>query len=406
MKMLKPQPNFSKLIPYLLGIIFIFGLGYWSGLTNGIYQRLTLQNLWVTWQDDVLNYQKSHPDFMLYTDVVQLLQDKYYGDINFQDVLYGSIKGAVASLGDHYTSFSTPEESKNFFTNLDGIYEGVGVELDYVEERLLVVAPLDGSPAKEAGIQPKDEILFINSTSTTGLTLDQAVNLLQGIRGTEVTLIINREGEPQPLEFKITRNVIKIPSVKLDSFTDGIAVVEITKFSSDSNKLFSDIVRDLLSKDIKGIVLDLRNNPGGFLDVSVKIANEFIGNGMIVEERFKDGKVTPFYADGSGRLTAVPVVILINGGSASSAEIVAGALKDNDRAILVGENTYGKGSVQEIDEMPDRSALRLTVAHWYTPSGKSISQGGIRPDILIKEGEVGDPDVQLSRAIEELKKLM
>ncbi|MBU1092259.1 S41 family peptidase [Patescibacteria group bacterium] len=416
--MLKKKPQFTpKSIAFIASWLFILGLGYWLGFTHGVYRRLSLENMWISWHNDIINYQTKQPDFMLYTDVVQLLGEKYYGDINFKDLLYGSIKGAVASLGDHYTSFSTPAESKDFFTNLNGIYEGVGIEIDYVDDRLLVVAPLDGSPAKEAGIKPKDEILFIDGASVLGLALDQAVNLIQGIRGTEVTLIINREGEPQLLEFKITRNVIKIPSVKLDSFVDGLAVVEITKFSSDSNKLFNDIVRDLLSGGVKGMVLDMRNNPGGFLDVGVKIANEFISNGMIVEERFKDGKVTPFYADASGRLTEIPIVVLINGGSASAAEIVAGALKDNDRAILVGENTYGKGSVQEIDEMPDGSALRLTVAHWYTPSGRSISQGGIKPDILIKEGlrpggisdpegEVGVADAQLSRAIEELKKLI
>ena len=390
----------------LSGFLFIFGLGYWSGFTHGAYQRISLENMWVSWHNDILNYQAKQPDFMLYTDVVQLLDEKYYGDINFKDLLYGSIRGAVASLGDHYTSFSTPAESKDFFTNLNGIYEGVGVEIDYVGDRLLVVAPLDGSPAEKAGVKPKDEILAIDGISTVGLTLSQAVDLIQGIRGTEVILIINREKETQPLEFKIVRNVIKIPSVKLNSLADGLAVVEITKFSSDSNKLFNDIVHNLLIENVQGIVLDLRNNPGGFLDVAVKIANEFISSGMIVEERFKDGQVIPFYADSSGQLTDIPIVVLINGGSASAAEILAGALKDNGRAILVGDNTYGKGSVQEIDEMPDGSALRLTVAHWYTPSGRSISQGGIKPDILIKEGEVGGTDVQLSRAIEELKKLI
>jgi len=405
--MLKLEPpQLSKLIVSVASFLFVLGLGYWLGFTHGAYQRLSLQNMWVSWHEDILKYQKSQPDFTLYTDVVQLLDEKYYGDINFKDLLYGSIKGAVAALGDHYTSFSTPAESRDFFTNLNGVYEGIGIEIDFVGERLLVITPMDGSPAKMAGVQAKDEILAIDGNSTTGLTLDEAVRLIQGLRGTEVVLIIKRDGEIKPLEFKITRNLIRIPSVKLNSFVDGLAVIEITKFSSDSNKLFNAIVRDLLIKDVRGVVLDMRNNPGGFLDVGVKIANEFIGSGMIVEERFKDGKVTPFYADGTGKLTEIPIVILINEGSASAAEIVAGALQDNDRAILVGNDSYGKGSVQEIDEMADGSALRMTVAHWYTPAGRSISQGGIRPDILVKEGESEEEDAQLLKAIATLQNLV
>jgi len=391
---------------YTVGILVALFGGYWLGVTKGYYQRINGQNLLATWQQEITGYQKANPSFSLYADVVNLLQEKYYGDVDAMNLLYGSIKGAVDSLGDHYTSFSTPAESREFLTNLNGIYEGIGIEIDYIDDKLVVISPIEGSPALLAGLKPRDAILTINGQSTTGMGLDEAVRLLQGVKGSQVTLTIQREGASKPLEFIVTRGVIKVPSVTLTSFTDQVAVITITKFSNDSEKLFQKIVTDLIKGEVKGVVLDLRNNPGGFLDTGVKIANTFIKSGMIVEERFKNGQITPFYADGAGKLTDIPVVILINDGSASAAEIVAGALHDNHRATLVGTSTYGKGSVQEIEEMSDGSALRITVAHWYTPSGQSISQGGIKPDILIKEDQTGDQDIQLTKATEELKKLI
>jgi len=398
--------NKNRSLLYVVGMLIIFGAGYWLGATEGYYRRIDSQSLLSTWQQEMTNYRQINPSFSLYQDVITLLQEKYYGDVDAIDLLYGSIKGAVASLGDHYTSFNTPAESREFFTNLNGIYEGIGIEIDYIDDKLTVISPLDGTPAQLAGIKSRDEILAIDGQITTDLNLDEAITLIQGTSGSQVTLIINRKGEPTPLEFIITRKQIKVPSITLVSSTDGVVVIEITKFSDDTEKMFHRTINDLMKDELKGIVLDLRNNPGGFLDVGVGVANEFMKDGMIVEERFKDGKVIPFYADGSGKLSDIPVVVLVNEGSASAAEIVAGALKDNNRATIVGVNTYGKGSVQEIEEMPDRSTLKITIAHWYTPSGKSISQGGIRPDILVEESEDSDQDVQLNRAIEELKKLI
>jgi len=397
----------TRQLLYVIGILVALLGGYWLGVTRGYYQKINSQNLLAAWQQEITGYQKNTPSFTLYEDVVNLLNEKYYGDVDAMNLLYGSIKGAVDSLGDHYTSFSTPAESRDFFTNLNGIYEGIGIEIDYIDDKLVVVSPLESSPAILAGIKPRDEILAIDGQSTTGMSLDEAVKLIHGIKGSKVTLVIQRVGVAEPMEIIVVRDIIKVPSVKLVSLEDGVGVVEITKFSSDTEKLFKTVVTDLLKGGVKGVVLDLRNNPGGFLDVGVKVANEFMPTGMIVEERFKDGKVTPFYADGSGKLADIPVIVLVNDGSASAAEIVAGALKDNHRATIVGVDTYGKGSVQEIEEMSDGSALRITVAHWYTPSGQSISQGGIRPDILVKEGTgEAEPDIQLSKAIEELNKLI
>ena len=396
----------SPRILYVIGLLITLGGGYWAGVTKGYYQRISAQNLGATWQQEISGYKKTMPSFSLYEDVVSLLKEKYYGDIDYPNLLYGSVRGAVDSLGDHYTSFSTPSESEEFFTSLNGIYEGIGIEMDYVGDKLTVVSPMDDSPAAKAGIKPKDEIIAIDGASTAGLTLDEAVRLIQGLKGTKVTLTIQRAGEDQPLEITVTRNIVKVPSAKLLFSEDGLAVVGIAKFSNDTEKLFSKLIGEMIKSGTQGIVLDLRNNPGGFLDVGVKVANEFIPDGMIVEERFKDGKVTPFYADGAGKLTKIPIVVLVNEGSASAAEIVAGALQDSKRATVVGEPTYGKGSVQEIEEMPGGSTLRITIAHWFTPSGRSISQGGIKPDILVKADQTSEKDIQLDKALETLKKLI
>lgn len=394
----------AKRITYLLGIIILLGSIYLLGVTQGYYQRVTARNFSSVFKQEVGGYGKEVPNFALYETVLDILDDKYYGEIDYLDLLYSSVKGAVISLGDPYTSFSTPAENREFFTSLDGIYEGIGIEIDFIDGRLLVITPVEGSPAGLAGLLPKDEIVAIDGRVALGLDLYEVISLIRGPRGSKVTLIISREGDEELKEIVIIRNIIKIRSVQVD-LQDDIAIVKITKFGSDTERLFNRAVDQLIREGVEGIVLDLRNNPGGFLDVGVGVANEFLDGGLIVEEHFKDGSITPFSADGNGRLAHLSVVILVNGGSASAAEIVAGALRDNDRAIIVGERTYGKGSVQEIEEFVDGSALRITVAHWFTPAGVFISKEGINPDIVVKDKE-GDSDIQLERAIKELKKII
>lgn len=393
----------AKRIVYGVAIILILGSVYLLGVTKGYYQRVTAYNFSTVFDNELSGYEKSMPNFVLYETVVDLVKNKYYGDVNYLDLLYGSIKGAVFSLDDPYTSFTTPEENREFFTNLNGIYEGIGIEIDFVEDKLVIIAPIEGSPADEAGLLPQDEIIAIDGMPVMGLELLEVIDLIRGVRGTEITLVIVRDDE-NIQEFTITRSVVKIKSVKLD-IQDDIAILRITKFGSDTKKLFNQKVNQIISKDVQGIVLDLRNNPGGFLDIGVQVANEFLDGGVIVEERFKDGKIVPFSADGEGELSHLPVVILVNGGSASAAEIVAGALRDNNRAVIVGERTYGKGSVQEVEEFGDGSALRITIAHWFTPLGVSISEEGINPDILIEDTD-DDLDIQLDRAIQELNKMI
>ena len=400
---MKGKELFKQLIS-IAGVALLLGSFYLLGFTKGYYQRVNANTFATVFKQKLTGYESQNPDFSLYESVLDLINNKYFGGIDYQDVLYGSIKGGVYALGDPYTSFSTPTENKDFFTSLDGLYEGIGVEIDLIGDKVLIVAPLEGSPASAAGLLPKDEIVALDGKLVAGLDLSQVMDLIKGPRGSTVVLTIIR-GRAKPKDFTIIRGVVKIKSVQLN-FDGDIAILKVTKFGSDTEKLFNQAVEQILQKSAKGILLDLRNNPGGFLDTGVKVANEFLPGGLIVEERFKDGKVTPFSADGRGKLAKLPVVVLVDGGSASAAEIVAGALRDNQRAKIVGEHTYGKGSVQEVEEFPDGSALRLTIAHWFTPNGTSISVSGLNPDIVIKGDGNQIDDNQLGRAIDELKKII
>lgn len=393
-----------KRIIYFVTIVLVLTSVYFLGLTKGYYQRINVANFGLVFQKELNSYEDDVPNFGLYKTVIEIMRDKYYGDVNFIDVLYGSVGGAVRALNDPYTLFTTPEENEEFFSSLGGVYEGIGIEIDFTNGRLIVVAPLEGSPADLADIKPGDEIIAIDGRLVVDLDAYTITSLIKGKRGTQIILSILRDDKDVE-NITIIRDIIRINSVKLD-IQDSIGILRITKFGSDTDKLFNNAVNTIIREDLDGIVIDLRNNPGGFLDVGVKVANEFLDGGLIVEERFKDGKIIPFSADGDGKLSQISVIVLVNEGSASAAEIVAGALRDNNRAILVGQPTYGKGSVQEVEEFSDGSALRVTVAHWYMPSGEPISENGIRPDILVKDDEESSEDVQLIRAIEELNKLI
>ncbi len=392
-----------KRIIYFATIVLVLTSIYYIGVTKGYYQRVNLQNFELVFQQEIGGYEDTVPNFGLYKTVVEIMRDKYYGDVDFLNVLYGSVGGAVSALNDPYTLFTTPEENEEFFSSLGGTYEGVGVEIDFTDGKLIVVAPLEGSPADLAGIRTGDEIIAIDGRLVADLDVYTIINLIKGKRGTQIIISILDDEEIE--DIIIIRDIIRIKSVKLN-IQDSIGILRITKFGSDTDKLFSNVVNSVIKEGLDGLILDLRNNPGGFLDVGVEVANEFLDGGLIVEERFKDGKIIPFSADGDGKLSQIPIIVLVNEGSASAAEIVAGALRDNNRAILVGQPTYGKGSVQEVEEFGDGSALRITVAHWFMPSGEPISEKGIIPDILVKDDEDSSEDMQLIRAIEELNKLI
>ncbi len=380
----------------LLVLVAVYNLG----VTKGYYDKITLNTYESTFKSQLRHDKIGSADASLLWEVLEMVKDKFYGTIDYQNVVYGAIKGAVAGIGDPYTIFTDPEENKTFFDSLDGIYQGIGIEVDVLDGKLVVVAPLKKSPAEAAGILAGDNILSIDDAPVQGMTLSEAIGKIKGPIGSEVTLTIVHKGETEPRIVKLKREIIKRPSTELTIDEDKIATLHIYRFASDTTSGLSAAINQIQKEGAKGLILDMRNNPGGFLDAGVKVANEFITSGLIVEQRFKDGTNATFSADGKGRLLDIPMVVLVNKGSASASEIVAGALQDSGRAQVVGVASYGKGSVQEVEPYPDGSALRVTIAHWFTPSGKSISEGGIKPDKIVEaDGEVADAQLTAAKAL-------
>lgn len=329
-------------------------------------------------------------------------------DIKDQDLVYGAIKGLTGSLNDPYTEFFTPKDYETFIEDIGGNFSGVGMEIGIRNDQLVVIAPLEDSPAQKAGILAGDMILKIDDKATDGLNISQAVQLIRGEAGTKVTLSILRNDSVKPKDIIITRATINIPTVDYEMRGD-VAYVQLYNFDGNTNKIFYNAMSDiLLDKQAKGMVLDMRNNPGGYLDVAVDLAGWFLSRGsIVVKEKFADGRVEVFRAAGNAALKDMPVVVLINGGSASAAEILAGALRVDRKIQLVGEKSFGKGSVQELQSLKDDSALKVTVAKWLLPDDSAIDKVGLIPDVTVtlteKDTSV-DKDPQLDKALELVNK--
>jgi carboxyl-terminal processing protease len=313
----------------------------------------------------------------------------------------------VNALGDPYTLFMTPEQSQSFDQELEGSITGIGAQVGIKDGRVIIVAPLDNSPAYKAGVKAKDIILSINGEDTMSMDLSTAVSKIRGDIGTVVKLEIQRGDDK--ISFEIVREKVDTQSVKWEIKEGDIGYIEITRFDINTTSLTRQATDELASRGVKAVILDLRNNPGGFLDSAVNVTSEFLKSGTIVTEKptTKSGKEQRFTASGNGKLTStnIPMVVLVNGGSASASEIVAGALQDNGRAILVGERTFGKGSVQAIESLAGGASLRVTIAHWFTPNGKDISKEGILPNTEVKLTEEDfqlEKDPQLGEAIKYL----
>ena len=352
-------------------------------------------------------------DLNLFWSVRDLIQESYV-DLEAVDVqaqTYGAIKGLVDSLGDPYSVFMSPEETEQFNSSLNGELEGIGAELTVEEGRLVIVTPMKDSPAETMGILPGDEIYLIDGELASEYTLWEAIMKIRGPEGTQVTLTLLREGEDEPLEKTITRQEINIPSMELE-YTEiegqTIAHLSLYTFGDDTYTEFKQATQQLVLDDPDALILDLRMNGGGYLDISVEVLSEFFEESqtaVIVKYRDRENEVIKTLGD--GQLTDIPMVVLIDEGSASASEIVAGALQDYERAKLIGVQSFGKGSVQELDELSDGSTLRMTVAKWYTPLDRSISEVGITPDIVVSDDESTDPeiDIQLDAAIDYLLSL-
>lgn len=393
----------AGLITALLAAVFV------AGIYLGYSNRPEIEKITVLLNKEA---RKPYPvDFSPFWTAWNALESKYVsrGALDSQNMVWGAIEGMVKSLDDPYTVFFPPKEAELFETSVKGQFQGIGIEIGMRDKILTVISPLKDTPAYRAGLKAGDKILKINSTSTLDMTVDEAVFLIRGEGGTEVALTILGDGENEPREVKIVRGVIKIPILDTEQKENGIFLIKLYNFSENSTEAFRDALREMIDSGSSKLILDLRGNAGGYLEASVDIASWFLPAGKIVaKEDFGNGEEKPYRSRGYDIFKNLPFVILVNQGSASASEILAGALKEHKIATLVGEKTFGKGSVQELVPVTSNTSLKITIARWLTPEGKSISDNGLMPDIEIKmtkeDLEAGE-DPQMEKAIEVLRKV-
>jgi len=346
--------------------------------------------------------------FQLFWEVWNLVQSNYYGKLpDMQEVTYAAIEGMLETLDDEYTAFMEPSVAAVLSEDATGEFEGIGAFVSMDDAgKLEIVEVFEEGPAQKAGVLAGDRVLEVDGVSIVGVSLYEAIGLIRGPANTDVTLLIEREGEPESLEITVTRARLEIPIIEVEMRDDGIGYIRLYDFSAPASARTEEALEELLAQDARGIVFDLRGNPGGWLDQSVKVSDLFLDNGVIVVERWSNGNERKFEADPGDVGEEIPLVVLVNGGSASAAEIVAGALQDRERAILIGELTFGKGSVQRPFTLSDGSELRVTSALWFTPNDRAIHGQGLTPDIEVPwpDEEDWEPgtDPQLDRAVEYL----
>lgn len=402
--MKKIKNKLSNFFFILALAIILFSSGYKLG------QKQSLQNF----IQKTSNEKQSITNFDLFWDVWNQIENKYVdkNKINHQKMYYGAIKGIVSSLDDPYSFFLTPEENKQSKDDLQGKFEGIGAQLGLKDNRIIIIAPLKKSPAETAGVKAGDFIIAVDNKKTDGWTLFQAVSKIRGPKGTKVKLTLERKGKE--LEITIVRDTIIVPSVELD-FEKNIAVLKLNQFGESTNEEWNKAIDQIESqwktKKIKGMILDLRDNPGGYLESSVYLASEFLKKGdLVVKQESTVNSSHNYFTQRDGRLQNIPLAIIINKGSASASEILAGALRDHKKATLVGEKSFGKGSVQEAIDLSSGAGLHLTVAKWILPNGDWINNKGIEPQIKVENKvEEGNTltkkdDRQLEKAFEILLK--
>lgn len=349
-------------------------------------------------------------DFEPFWKVWNKINEKYPGatEISDQEKVYSAIKGLVESLDDPYSVYLNPEETKSFKEDISGNFEGVGMEVGIKDKVLTVIAPLKNTPADRAGIKSGDKILKIDAKLTAGLTIDEAIKLIRGRKDTTVILTISREGAKEPLEIKITRDTINVPTLETELRKDGVFVIRLYSFTSNATKLFRNALKEFTEIKTDKLLIDLRGNPGGYLNAAIEMASWFLdGSKVVVTEDYgikRDAEI--FRSRGYDIFNEnLKLVILIDGGSASASEILAGALRDHNKAKLVGSQSFGKGSVQEVVNITPTTMLKITVAKWLTPQGVSISEKGLTPDYEVEmtaKDREADKDPQLDKAIEIL----
>jgi carboxyl-terminal processing protease len=331
----------------------------------------------------VASTKELYQNIEIFSEALGNIEKNYYSDVERKKLIYGAIKGMVKALDPH-SSFMEPDVYKELMIETKGSFSGVGIEITIKDDILTVVSPIEGTPAFEAGIKAGDQIIMVEDKPTKDLVIMEAVKLIRGEKGTKVKLIIRREGVKDPIDFLITRDVIPIKSVRSLLLPFDIGYIRISTFQGQTDEELSKALKELTKeKELKGLILDLRNNPGGLLSQAISVADKFLGSGVIVSIKGRDEKEDKTVAHKNKIDSDYPMIVLVNGGSASASEIVAGALQDNKKALILGTKTFGKGSVQALYTLSDGSGLRLTSAVYYTPSGRSIQASGIEPDIKV-----------------------
>jgi carboxyl-terminal processing protease len=408
----------KRILLYFLLIILLFssfGAGMYFSGKNEVIKDLAKQEAVYAGK---LSGQYTQPpkgeltqdiDFNLFWNTWDALKENYVdkAKLNDKEMFYGALHGLVSSVGDPYTVFMDPKIAQEFSQDLAGTFEGIGAELGIKKDVLTIIAPLPDMPAEKAGLKAGDKILAIDGKSTQGMSVDEAVAKIRGPKNTKVALTILRDGMDKPKDYSINRDKIIVKSVRADYQADNkIMVIKITNFNDDTKQLFDDAVTQVLEKNPAGVIIDLRNNPGGYLDTAVDMASKWIEDGPVVIEKFTDDKKNEYLARGRALLKYYHTVVLVNQGSASASEIVSGALQDDNKAILVGMKTFGKGSVQTLESLKDGSSIKITVAKWLTPKGRSINEEGIMPDVVVDltaDNFNANKDPQMDKAVSLLK---
>ncbi|MDD5433103.1 MAG: S41 family peptidase [Candidatus Pacebacteria bacterium] len=391
----------SKAIPVLILVVAIGLAAYQFGFSRGEQAILKTPPSNI---DEGLGI-NDKVDFSIFWEAWRRLEEFYIDkhQIDYKTMVYGAVDGMVKSIGDPYTTYFTPSQTESFNEELDGKYEGVGMVVGIKEEQLTVISPFKGTPAERAGLRAGDKILKIGDIFTKDITIEEAVKTIKGKPGTEVKLLIQRKDWSEPKEFTLKRETIKIPTIELTS-QNGVSIIKIYQFNKILISEFQDTAREILNSGDKKLIIDLRDNPGGYLEVAQIIAGWFLKEGevVVIQDEGVDKEKKQYFSQGPSIFVDYPMIILINEGSASAAEILAGALRDQRNIKLVGQKSFGKGSVQEQIDLSDASSLKVTVAKWLTPNGVSLDKDGLDPDVEVTDS-TSTIDAQLDKAIELLR---
>lgn len=386
---------------FLIYSVILFAASYMMGASNWPLSQLGLASSRVPPEAEEV--------FDPFWEVWNLVNSQYFDQpLEAENLMEGAIEGMLARLEDPNTRYLEPAVEESARDSMEGEIQGIGVLVEMVDEQITVVSPFEGSPAERAGIRPGDVLIEADGVDLVGMDLSEAAALIRGPAGTEVQLVILR-GE-ETIEMSVTRDVVQIPSVRGEMLEGNLAYVRLSRFGNRTPEELSEVLEGLLSQNPRGMILDLRNNPGGGLDSSVEIADAFLKEGVVLIEEFGTGRERVFRSSDSGMAEDVPLVVLVNEGSASASEVLAGAIRDQERGLLVGSTTFGKGTVQTWHALSNGGGVRITTARWITPDGEWVNETGIMPDVVIPSPENPPADLaddpQLQAAIEELREMI